>query len=103
MVKRFCYLSDWLNAGGSSEAAMTARTRNEWVKFRKCSEKLYDKCFSLRLNGKVYQRCVQPPILHGSETWCLNDREVAVLRKTKRAMISAMSGVKLMTEKASVN
>ena len=33
-VKRFCYLPDRLNASGGCEAAVTARTRLEWKKFR---------------------------------------------------------------------
>ena len=36
-VKRF-YLGDRLNASGRSEAAVTAGTRIEWIKFRECGE-----------------------------------------------------------------
>jgi len=34
-------------------------------------------------------------MLYGSEAWCLNEKEVAILR-TERAMLRAMCGVKLM-------
>ena len=34
LVKSFCYLGDRLNASGGSDAAVTARTRIKWVKFR---------------------------------------------------------------------
>ena len=37
-VKRFCYWGDRLNASGRSEAAVTAGTRIEWIKFRECGE-----------------------------------------------------------------
>ena len=37
-VKGFYYLGDRLNASGGSEAAVTARTRIGWIKFRKCGE-----------------------------------------------------------------
>ena len=46
-VKCFCYLGDRLNASGVSEAAVTARTSIEWMKFRKCGELLYKGKFSL--------------------------------------------------------
>ena len=36
-VKGFCYLSDRLNASGSSEAAAIAGTRIEWVKLKECN------------------------------------------------------------------
>ena len=35
-VKGFCYLGNRLNAGGECEAAVTARTRVGWKKFREC-------------------------------------------------------------------
>ena len=37
-VKSFWYLGDRLNASGGSEAAVTARTRIGWIKFRECRE-----------------------------------------------------------------
>ena len=40
-VKSFCYLGDRLIASGRSEAAVTARTRMGWIKFRECLELLH--------------------------------------------------------------
>ena len=48
-VKSFCYLGDRLNASGGSEAAVTARTRIGWIKFRECGELLYGRKFSLKM------------------------------------------------------
>ena len=44
-VKSFCYLGDRLNASGGSEAAVTARTRIAWIKFRECGELLCGRKF----------------------------------------------------------
>ena len=98
-VKSFCYLGDRLNASGGSEAAVTARTRIGWLKFRECGEVLYGRRFSLKIKGRVYQSYVRSAILYGSETWCLTEGEVAILRRTERAMLRAMCGVKLMDKK----
>ena len=38
-------------------------------------------------------------MLYGSETWCLRQNEIAVLRRTMRAMVRAMCGAKLMEKK----
>ena len=38
IMKGFCYLGDRLHASGSSEAAVTIRTRIGWVKFRECGD-----------------------------------------------------------------
>ena len=37
-VRGLCYLGDRVNAGGGCEAAVTARARIGWVKFRECGE-----------------------------------------------------------------
>ena len=38
-------------------------------------------------------------MLYGSETWCLRENEMAVLRRTERAMVRAMCGAKRMEKK----
>ena len=38
-------------------------------------------------------------MLYGSETWCLRENEMAILRRTERAMMRAMCGAKLMEKK----
>ena len=35
-------------------------------------------------------------MLYGSETWCLRENEMAILRRTERAMVRTMCGTKLM-------
>lgn len=98
-VKGFCYLGDRVNASGGCEAAVTARARFGWVKFRECGELLNGKRFSLKVKGMVYRSCVRSVMLYGSETWCLSENEMAILRRTERAMVRAMCGVKLMDKK----
>ena len=50
------------------------------------------------MKGMVYRSCVRSAMLHGSETWCLRENEMVglILRKTKRAMVRSMCGVKLV-------
>ena len=38
-------------------------------------------------------------MLYGSETWCLRENEMAVLRRTEKAMVRAMCDAKLMVKK----
>ena len=91
-VRGFCYLGDSVNAGGGCEAAVTARARIGWVKFRECGELLNTKRFSLKVKGMVYWSCVRVTMLYGSEIWCLRENEIAILRSTERAMVRAMCG-----------
>ena len=48
-VRGFCYLGDRVNASGGCEAAVTARTRIGWVKFKECGELLNSKRFSFKM------------------------------------------------------
>ena len=75
------------------------RARIGWVTFRECRELLNSKRFSLKLKGMVYRSSVRSVMLYGSETWCLRENEMALLRRTERAMVRAMSGAKLMEKK----
>ena len=56
------------------------------MKFRDCRELLNSKRFFLKLKGMVYQSFLRSAMLYGSETWCLRENEMAILRRTERAM-----------------
>ena len=88
-----------LNASGGCEAAVTARVRIGWVRFRKCGELLLGNRFPLKMKGKVYCCCVRSAILYGSETLCLKENEKAILRRTERAMVRAMCSQKVVDRK----
>ena len=59
--------------------------------------------FLLRMKGMVHQSCVRSAMLYGSETWCLRESEMAILRRTERAMVRSMCGVKLVDRKNTKN
>ena len=98
-VRGFCYLGDRVNASGGCEAAVTAKARIGWVKFRECRELLDSKRFSLKMKGMVYRSYVRLAMLYGSKTWCLRENEMAILRRTQKAMARAMCGAKRMEKK----
>ena len=98
-VKGFSYLGDRLNASGGCETAVTSRVRIGWMKFIECGELLRGRRFSLRMKGIVYRSCVRSAMLHGSEIWCLRESEMAILRRTERATVRSMYGVKLVNKK----
>ena len=69
------------------------------MKFKECGELLLGRRFSLKMKGMVYRSCVRSAMLHGSETWCLRENEIVILRRTERAMVRSMCGVKLVDRK----
>ena len=40
-------------------------------------------------------------MLYGSEAWCLREKDMAILKRTERAMIRAICGVKLLDQRNS--
>ena len=100
-VIKFTYLGDRLNATGGCETAVTATSRIGWMKFREFSKILKGTRFLLKMKGKIYKSCVRSAMLYGSEAWCLREKEMAILRRTERAMIRAMCGVKLLDRRNS--
>ena len=69
------------------------------MKFKECGELFRGRRFSLRMKGMVYRSCVRSAMLYGSEIWCLRETEVAILRRTERAMVRSMCRVKLVDRK----
>ena len=55
--------------------------------------------FFLKMKGKVYSCCLRSAILYGGEAWCLKENEKAILRRTKRVMVRAMCGQKVVDKK----
>ena len=51
------------------------------------------------MKGMVYRSCIRSALLYGSTTWCLGENEVAILRRTERAMVRTMCGVKSVDRK----
>ena len=61
--KSFCYLGDRVIANGGCEAAVTARARIGWVKFKECGELLNSKRFLLKMKRMIYWSCVRSAML----------------------------------------
>jgi len=71
LVDKFCYLGDMLSVDGDADAAVEARIRIGWNKFRQLVglPLLTNKDVSLIMRGRLYSSCVRSSMLHGSEIW----------------------------------
>jgi len=68
-MDKFCYLGDMLSVDGDADAAVEARIRIGWNKFRQLVPLLTNRDDSLITRGRLYTSCVRSSMLHGSETW----------------------------------
>ena len=96
-------MGDRLNANGGCEAAVTAREKINWERFRECGELSLGNRFPLQVKGKIslfYKSNTRASAkLYGSEAWCLKEIERATLRRMERVMIRAMCIRKVVDRK----
>lgn len=65
-LDKFCYLGDVIDGKGDAEAAITARIRSGWKKFKDMPGVL-----CLRIKGELYKARVRSAMIYDSETWAL--------------------------------
>jgi len=79
VVDKFCYLGDMLSVDGDADAAVEARIRIGWNKFRQLVPLPTNRYMSLIRRGRLYSSCVRSSMLHGSVTWPVRkENEVAL-------------------------
>jgi len=65
-----------LSADGDADAAVEARIRIGWNKFRQLVPLLNNNDVSLIMRGRLYSSCVRSSMLHGSDTWPVKKRKL---------------------------
>ena len=55
----------------------------------------------MKMKERIYQSYVRSTMLYGSETWCLRENEMAILRRAEKAMMTAMYKVKVIEKRTS--
>jgi len=83
LLDKFCYLGDMLSVDEDADAAVEARIRIGWNKFRQLVPLLTNMEVSLIMRGKLYSSCVQSTRLHGSETWPVRKENVVALQRAE--------------------
>jgi len=58
VVDKFCYLGDTLSVDGDADAAVEARIRIGWNKFRQLVPLLTNRDISLIRRGRLHSSCV---------------------------------------------
>jgi len=69
-----------LSVDRDAGAAMDARIRIGWNKFRQLVPLLTNKFVSLIIRERLYSSCVRRGMLHGSETWPVRKENVVALQ-----------------------
>ena len=95
VVDKFCYLGDMLSVDGDADAAVEARIRIGWNKFRQLVPLLTNWDISLIRRGRLYSSFVQSSMLHGSETWPVRKENKVALQRTEMRKVRWMCNIKV--------
>jgi len=80
---------------GDDDAAMEARIRIGWNKFRQVVPLLTNRDISLIRRGRLYSSCVRSSMLHRSETWPVRKENEVALQRAETRMVRWMCNVKV--------
>ena len=96
-MEKLCYLVDIIICYGKASEAASARIGSAWKKLKELSGMLVGKQgLSLKQQGKIYQCCVRPVLLHCCETWPLSVADEAKLCGMERHMVMMMCRMRLV-------
>ena len=87
VVDKFCYLGGMLSVDGDADAAVKARIRIGWNKFRQLVPLLTNSDISLIRRGRFYSSCVRSNMLHGSEIWPVRKENEVALQQAETRMV----------------
>jgi len=79
-----------LSVDGDADAAMEARIRIGWNKFRQLVPLLTNRDISLIRRRRLYSSRVRSIVLHGSETWPARKENEVALQRAEIRMVRWM-------------
>jgi len=94
-MDKFCYLGDMLSVDGDADAAVEARIRIGWNKFRQLVQLLTDRDISLIRRGRLHSSYVRSSMLHGSKAWPVRKENAVALQRGEMRMVRWMCNVKV--------
>jgi len=74
LVNNYVYLGQLFSINTDSEIEIQRRISYAWSKLGKLSQYLQDQRYPLALKKKIFQQCVVPVFMYGSETWTVTKK-----------------------------
>jgi len=84
-----------LNVDGDADAAVEARIRIGWNKFRHLVPLLTNRDTSVITRGRLNSSCMRSSMLHGSETWPVRKENEVALQRAEMTMVRRMCDVRV--------
>ncbi|KAK0422441.1 hypothetical protein QR680_007575 [Steinernema hermaphroditum] len=99
-VEAFVYLGQELRLRRDHYKEITRRIQSGWNVFRRYTDFLTSRSVLMRWKRRLFDQCVLPAMLYGSETWSLTKSARKRLATAQRRMERRMVGVRLIDRKS---
>lgn len=93
-VDEYIYLGQIISPDETIEKELERRIVNGWKRYWSLKEVFKDKQLHSKTKGKLFNTCVLPVLMYGSQTWALTKATTSHLACCQRAMERSMIGVR---------
>jgi hypothetical protein len=93
-VDEYIYLGQIISPIDTMTRELERRTANGWKRYWSLKEVFKDKVLLTKTKGKLFNTCILPVLMYGSQTWALTKATISKLACSQRAMERSMLGVR---------
>ena len=90
----YIYLGQLMTQNNAVNKEVERRITNGWKRYWSLKEIMKDKKLNIRIKSKLFNSCVLPVLMYGSQTWTLTQKNIGKLANCQHAMERSMLSVK---------
>jgi len=93
-VNSYTYLGQQITIDEGQTKEIQRRIGIAWSKFGKLARYFKNEKFPISLKRKIFNQCIKPVFMYGSETWAMTKRMEMKIRSSQMCMERQMLGIK---------
>lgn len=93
-VDEYIYLGQLMATKDPIDKEIDRRVTNGWKRYWNLKEVMKDKSLHIATKSKLFNTCILPVLVYGSETWSLTTENTEKLATCQRAMERSMIGLR---------
>ncbi|GBP47781.1 Retrovirus-related Pol polyprotein from type-2 retrotransposable element R2DM; Endonuclease [Eumeta japonica] len=93
-VEDYIYLGQLISPKDNINKEIERRIANSWKRYWSLREVMKDKNLHISTKSKLFNTCILPILMYGSQTWAITENTTNKIASCQRAMERSMIGVK---------
>lgn len=102
-VEEYIYLGQLISPKQNINKEIERRIANSWKSYWGLREVMKDKKIHIKTKSKLFNTCILPILIYGSQTWAITKNTTSKFDICQRAMERSMLGVKRRERKRNTN